>query len=114
MPKISGNSDVAGDRILLRKLRLIDFNRLLAIDTLRLKIGLAFFGLMNVRLSVELVSAENGNLRGRKTSQSLAKFKALRNEESNRNRCFGPLFQALLVEPVYSRSLETRILSVEA
>jgi hypothetical protein len=43
MPKISGNGDVAGDLILPRKLRLKDFNGLLAIDTLRLKIGLAFF-----------------------------------------------------------------------
>jgi hypothetical protein len=100
MPKISGNSDIASDLILPRKLRLKDFNRLLAIDTLRLKIGLAFFSLINIPLNAESVSAENRHLRGRKTSQSLAKFKAFRNEENKRNRYFGLLFQALLVEPV--------------
>jgi hypothetical protein len=73
-------------------MRLKDFNGLLAIDILRLKIGLAFFGPMNVRSNVESVSAENRHLRGQKTSQSLAKFKAFHNEESKRNRCFGPLF----------------------
>jgi hypothetical protein len=76
------------------------FNGLFAINTLLLKIGLASFGLMNVRWSVELVSVENGRLLGQKTSQNLDKFKAFHNGENKLSRCFGLLSRALPVELV--------------